>query len=68
MQTEYLTNDQMELGFNSSAPRCNHGSNRRQTRLERAAWWFSRMRRVVDNAISWTPKPTPPPQQLWLAR
>jgi hypothetical protein len=27
-------------------------------RPTRAAWWFSRMREVVDNAVTWVAKPT----------
>jgi len=54
---------QLELGFNGSSPR---PSTRRQTRVERAAWWFTKMRAAVDNAMSWSATPTPPPQQIWL--
>jgi hypothetical protein len=57
---------QLELGFNGNgrvAP-----SRPRQTRIERAAWWFNKMRTTVDNAMSWSTKPTPPAQQIWLAQ
>lgn len=67
MQIQNLSNDQMELGFNGNNRRA-ASHHRRQTRLERAAWWFGKMRSVVDNAIAWTPKPTPPPQQMRFAK
>ena len=54
---------QLELGFNGTTG--HRVARRRQTRIERAAWWFGKMRAAVDNAISWSAKPTPPPQQIW---
>jgi len=56
---------QMELGFNRNAIRAIR--RRPPTRIERAAWWFSKMRSAVDSAVTWTVKPTPPPQQIWFA-
>jgi len=65
MNNNIIQNSQLELGFNGqsqvSQPR------RRVTRIERAAWWFGKMRAAVDGAIVWTAKPTPPPEQMWLA-
>jgi hypothetical protein len=57
---------QLELGFNGTARTTT--PRRRQTRIERAAWWFGKMRAAVDNAITWGGKPTPPPQQIWLTQ
>ena len=58
--------DQLELGFN---PQSRYTPlPRRTTRIERAAWWFGKMRAAVDNAVVWTPKPTPPPEQIWFAQ
>jgi hypothetical protein len=66
MNTQMNINGQLELGFNGSPQR---GSKRRQqTRRERAAWWFAKMRAAVDNAIAWSAKPTPPPEQIWLTQ
>lgn len=57
---------QLELGFNGNARVAS--AHRKQTRIERANWWFTKMRAAVDGAMSWSAKPTPPPQQIWLAR
>ena len=38
---------------------------RRQKRLNRAHWWFERMRQVVDRAMDWRPAPPPRPEQMW---
>lgn len=53
----------MELGFQAiplpvAAPR---------GRTRRAAWWFQRMREVVDAAFDWAPAPARRPEQTWLA-
>ena len=56
---------QMELSINGPAPRAIR--RRPQTRIERAAWWFGKMRSAVDSAVTWTTKPTPPPEQIWFA-
>jgi hypothetical protein len=58
--------DQLELGFNPQARYT--PPQRRTTRIERAAWWFGKMRAAVDSAMVWTPKPTPPPEQIWFAQ
>jgi hypothetical protein len=66
MNNNIIQHSQLELGFNGQShvgqPR------RRTTRIERAVWWFGKMRAAVDSAIIWTAKPTPPPQQIWLAQ
>jgi hypothetical protein len=56
---------QLEIGFKAQARRRRRQS-RRTSRLSRARWWFSQMRRVVDNAIEWRPAPSVPPQQIRL--
>ena len=66
MNNNIKVSGQMELGFNGNAQRAS--TRRQQTRIERAAWWFGKMRATVDNAMSWSSKPTPPPQQIWLAQ
>ena len=59
-----MSNTQMELGFEGAqramTPR------RRETRATRAAWWFSQMRRVVDQAAEWTPSSSAPSEQIHL--
>jgi hypothetical protein len=34
---------------------CRRPGNYRQRRVSRARWWFSQMRRVVDEAVEWAP-------------
>jgi hypothetical protein len=34
----------------------------RQRRAQRANWWFTQMRRVVDRAVAWPPPPGRPEQ------
>jgi len=38
---------------------------RPQRRPQRAAFWFARMRQVVERAIDWRPAPPPRPEQVW---
>ena len=53
---------QLELGI---AGRRNRGAVR-QRRAQRAQWWFTQMRRVVDRAVAW-PSPAPGrPEQVHL--
>jgi len=54
---------QLELGFDGN-PACG-GVRRRQQRLQRAQWWFDRMRQVVDRAFEWETTPGRP-EQTWL--
>jgi hypothetical protein len=57
-----MTNEQMELGFNGA--RLHVPATQRQHRSSRSAWWFERMRKVVDNAFDWQPAPEPRPEQI----
>ena len=54
------TNEQMELGFNARI------QIKRQERTSRSAWWFERMRKVVDNAFDWQPAPQARPEQTFI--
>jgi hypothetical protein len=56
-------NNQLELGFSGGAP-C-HSPAARRRRLNRANWWFERMRQLVDRACDWQPAPEPRPEQIW---
>jgi hypothetical protein len=58
-----MMNTQMELGFGNGG-RC-PSIARRERRLNRAQWWFQRMRRVVDRAFDWQAAPPPRPEQIW---
>ena len=61
-QTTHPFVPQMELGFGSFA--CQTPAARRR-RLNRANWWFQRMRQLVDRACDWQPAPEPRPEQIW---
>ena len=50
--------NQLELGI---AGRRSRGQAR-QRRAQRANWWFTQMRRVVDRAVAWPPPPARPEQ------
>jgi hypothetical protein len=52
------TNEQMELGFNGRI------QIKQEERATRSAWWFARMRKVVDNAFDWKPIPQARPEQI----
>jgi hypothetical protein len=39
--------------------------NHRARRLNRAKWWFRRMRGIVDRAIDWQPMPQGRPEQVY---
>jgi hypothetical protein len=54
---------QLEIGFE----RCPKPVDRRQRRMTRAAWWFRRMHKAVNQALEWDPAPTPRPEQIYLA-
>lgn len=56
--------NQMELTLNSRAVRLSRMA--RQKRRQRAQWWFSQMRRVVDAAMEWRPSPSARPEQVYL--
>jgi hypothetical protein len=59
-----MSNKQLELGFEGTpqvvTPR------RRESRVTRANWWFTQMRRIVSQAIDWEAAPEPRPEQSWL--
>jgi hypothetical protein len=59
-----MTNEQMELGLGGA--RIEELAGRRETRIQRAAWWFARMREAVNNAMDWQPAREPRPEQIWL--
>ena len=52
---------QLEMSFGST----HRQLTRRQRRLNRAQWWFQRMRQMVDRAVEWQPAPRPRPEQIW---
>jgi hypothetical protein len=56
------TNEQLELGFNGTPVR--NLARRRETRVERAQWWFAQMRAMVANAITWPPAGEAPAEQI----
>jgi len=53
---------QLELGF---AGRRNRATSHHR-RAQRAQWWFTQMRRVVDRAVGWPSIPPAPPEQAYL--
>jgi hypothetical protein len=53
---------QLELGFAGRRGRV----IARQRRAQRAQWWFTQMRRVVDRAVAWRSVPPAPPEQVCL--
>jgi len=60
-----LCSNQMELGLNSKTAR-RRSPTRRQTRLQRAQWWFTEMRRVVNGAMDWSKAPAARPEQVYI--
>jgi len=57
-----MTNtNQLELEL-AGANRCPRVVQR-QTRANRASWWFGQMRQVVDRAFEWEPAPRFQPEQ-----
>ena len=59
-----VTGPQLELAFAAATARPPAG--RGQRRISQAAWWFQRMRQVVDRACDWQPARAPRPEQIWL--
>ena len=59
-----LNQKQLELGL-AGANRCPR-SVQRERRLNRANWWFTQMRQVVDRAFDWEPTPRFQPEQILL--
>jgi hypothetical protein len=59
-----MNTQQMELGFGTALEQPRRAKQtQRQTR---AQWWFSQMRRVVDQALDWN-APAARPQQVYLS-
>jgi len=56
--------NQMELRLNAKAARS--GRATRRSRRQRARWWFTQMRRVVDTAMEWRPAPPARPEQVYM--
>ena len=48
------------------APHSNRRRTRRPVSRSRAAYWFDRMRKVVNAARDWQPSPAPRPQQTYI--
>jgi len=60
------TNEQLELGFNPGSRRRDPNGAPCQGRITRAAWWFARMRNVVEQAMDWNTAGEPRPEQIWI--
>jgi hypothetical protein len=58
-----MKTQQMELGFGEV--RAMIGATGQSRRMGRAAWWFDRMRQIVQQAIDWEAAPAPRPEQIW---
>ena len=56
--------EQIEMSFESA--RKFRRAPARTRRPSRAHWWFSQMRRVVDQAFDWQSAPSPRPEQTYL--
>ncbi len=59
-----MTNEQLELGLGGATPLALPPS--RESRMARATWWFTQMRRMVSAAVDWEAAPKPRPGQPWL--
>ncbi len=59
-----ITN-QIEISFGGH-PDVVRTRHQRQTRVERARWWFRRMHEVVEQAVDWNVPPPPRPEQTFL--
>lgn len=59
------TNEQLELGFNGTQARI--FGRRRENRMARGKWWFTKMREAVANAMDWQAQAEPRPEQIWIA-
>ncbi len=55
---------QLELGLNGV--RRTTRIARRENRMARAAWWFGKMREVVNGAMDWSAAGQPRPEQTLL--
>jgi hypothetical protein len=54
----------MELGLD--ATKLVGRTSPRARRITRGAWWFARMRQIVDHAMDWPAAGEPRPEQTWL--
>ena len=61
---QIMNKHQLEITLPTAT--CRRPGNYRQRRVSRARWWFSQMRRVVDQAVEWTPAPAVRPEQAKL--
>ena len=52
---------QLELGLGNRIQR----SSARKSRVQRARWWFNRMRQAVDSAFDWQTAPARA-EQMWM--
>lgn len=60
-----MNNAQLELSL--IKPSTRRGPQRsRSPRMQRATWWFSQMRQIVDNAMTWEDTHPPRPEQIYL--
>ena len=57
------TTNQLELGFNGMQTRI--FGRRREQRVARAKWWFTKMHEAVKNA--WQEQAQPPAEQFFFA-
>ena len=64
MKMKINSNSQLELSIQNPAP-C-RSLTRSQRRRQTAAFWFNRMRQVVERATGWNPAPAPRPEQTSL--
>jgi len=64
INNEQQNEQQMELGLHG-APRTSRYA-RRERRLARAAWWFAKMRAVVNAATDCPSTHAPRPEQTFL--
>ncbi|MDB6021414.1 MAG: hypothetical protein JWQ04_1271 [Pedosphaera sp.] len=60
-----MNQKQLELEL-AGANRCPHVM-KRDSRANRANWWFGQMRQVVDRAFEWEPAPRFQPEQTLLS-
>ena len=63
-QAQTMNSQQLEISLHSRYRRSRRPV--RLCRVPRARWWFSQMRRVVDQAAEWTPSATVRTEQIHL--
>jgi hypothetical protein len=63
-KTNNNNSGQLELGFNGVKRPTRVA--RRENRMARAAWWFGKMREVVNGAMDWPAAGQPRPEQTLL--